>query len=283
MHLNRLEDNIELHYKIKIMHILDKIVNYKKQEVEKRKPLYPTKMLEGSSFFNRQPHSMSKYISRNESAGIIAEFKRKSPSKPSINLNADVQNVTTDYVKSGASALSVLTDSHFFGGKSEDLTIARRYNEAPILRKDFIVDEYQIIEAKSIGADAILLIAEILTASEVKKFTTLAHSLNLEVLMEVHSEIQLEKYEGNINLIGVNNRNLDTFVTDIQTSKDLFAKLPTEVVKISESGIHKIEAIHALQLIGYDGFLIGERFMATQNPGIACKEFIQNIKVQELW
>jgi len=265
------------------MHILDKIVNHKKKEVETRKSLYPTTLLEKSTFFESLTVSMSKYIKREDKSGIIAEFKRKSPSKPSINLYADVEEVSVSYMQAGASALSVLTDTHFFGGKSEDLTIARRYNFCPILRKDFIIDEYQIVEARSIGADAILLISEILTADQVKSFTKVAQDLGMEVLMEIHSEKQLDKYEGNLNIIGVNNRNLDTFVTDIQSSKDLFEKLPQEVTKISESGIHTIEAIHELKTIGYEGFLIGERFMATPNPGEACQSFIQQIELAELW
>lgn len=265
------------------MNILDEIVNHKKKEVAERKELYPVSLLEKSTFFNSPTVSMSRYINREDKSGIIAEFKRKSPSKPAINLYADVEEVSVSYMQAGASALSVLTDNHFFGGKSEDLTIARRYNFCPILRKDFIIDEYQILEARSIGADAILLISEILTKDEVKSLTKLAQSLDLEVLMEIHSEIQLDKYEGNINLIGVNNRNLDTFVTDIQSSKDLYDKLPDEVTKISESGIHNIEAVHELKSIGYDGFLIGERFMATANPGDACQSFIQQIEAAELW
>ncbi len=265
------------------MHILDKIVNHKKKEVETRKSLYPISLLEKSTFFESPTVSMSKYIKREDKSGIIAEFKRKSPSKPSINLYADVEEVSMSYMQAGASALSVLTDTHFFGGKNEDLTIARRYNFCPILRKDFIIDEYQIVEARSIGADAILLISEILTAEQVKTYTKVAQDLNMEVLMEIHSEKQLDKYEGNLNIIGVNNRNLDTFVTDIQSSKDLFEKLPQEVTKISESGIHTIDAIHELKTIGYEGFLIGERFMATANPGEACQSFIQQIEVAELW
>ncbi|MFT4533729.1 MAG: indole-3-glycerol phosphate synthase [Saprospiraceae bacterium] len=265
------------------MNILDKIVSHKKKEVISRKELYPTPLLEKSTFFESPVVSMSRYIKREDKSGIIAEFKRRSPSKPYINLYADVEEVSVSYMQAGASALSILTDNHFFGGKSEDLTIARRYNFCPILRKDFIIDEYQIIEARSMGADAILLISEILTKEEVKSLTAVAHSLNLEVLMEIHSERQLGKYDGNINLIGVNNRNLDTFVTDIQSSKDLFDKLPNEVTKISESGIHTIEDIHELKTIGYDGFLIGERFMSTANPGEACQSFIQQIEAAELW
>ena len=265
------------------MHILDKIVAHKKKEVAKRKELYPTSLLENSTFFNGQTVSLSQYVQREDKSGIIAEFKRRSPSKPSINLYADVEEVSMGYMQNGASALSILTDEHFFGGSSADLTIARRYNFCPILRKDFIIDEYQIIEARSIGADAILLIAEILTKEEVDHLAKMAHSLNLEVLMEIHSEQQLDKYTDQINLIGVNNRDLDTFVTDIETSKKLYDKLPQEATKISESGIHNVDAVHELKSIGYDGFLIGERFMSTANPGDACRKFVQDIQAVELW
>jgi len=265
------------------MNILDKIVEYKKGEVAKRKGAFPIVELEKSQSFDRATYSMSSFIRREDKSGIIAEFKRKSPSKPSINLDASVVDVTTGYIDAGASALSVLTDENFFGGSSDDLIAARANNECPILRKDFIIDEYQIIEAKSIGADAILLIAEILSPEEVITFTRVAQSLGMEVLMEVHSLIQLDKYEGNINLIGVNNRNLETFTTSIETSQNLYPQLPNEVTKISESGIHNIDAIHSLKRIGYDGFLIGERFMTKVDPGLACKQFIQNIELQELW
>jgi len=265
------------------MHILDKIVAHKKEEIAKRKELYPTSLLEKSTFFGGPTVSMSQYVRREDKSGIIAEFKRRSPSKPSINLYADVEEISMGYMQNGASALSILTDEHFFGGSSADLTIARRYNFCPILRKDFIIDEYQIIEARSIGADAILLIAEILTKEEVAQLAELAHSLDLEVLMEIHSEAQLDKYTEQIDLIGVNNRDLDTFVTDIETSKKLYNKLPKEATKISESGIHSVEAVHELKSIGYDGFLIGERFMSTASPGDACRKFIQDIQAAELW
>lgn len=261
------------------MNILDKIVAHKKEEVAQRKELYPTQLLEKSTFFKGQTVSLSQYIKREDKTGIIAEFKRKSPSKPSINLYANIEEVSIAYMQAGASALSVLTDSHFFGGKSEDLTTARKYNFCPVLRKDFIIDEYQVIEARSIGADAILLISEILTKEEVKKLSSLAHSLGMEVLLELHSEVQLDKYADGIQLIGVNNRDLDTFKTEINFSKQLIDKLPSEVTKISESGIHSAAVVQELKACGYDGFLIGERFMTHANPGEACKSFIQEINM----
>lgn len=263
------------------MNILDKIVTHKKQEVAQRKELYPTSLLEQSTYFGGKTVSLSQYIKRSDKTGIIAEFKRKSPSKPSINLYANIEEVSIAYMQAGASALSVLTDSIFFGGKSEDLTTARKYNFCPILRKDFIVDEYQIIEARSIGADAILLIAEILTKDEVKHLSSLAHSLGLEVLLELHHESQIEKYHPDIKLIGVNNRDLDTFTTDVNFSKMLIDKLPKDVTKVSESGIHNATTVLELKACGYEGFLIGERFMVEAHPGEACKSFIQDIVVLE--
>ncbi|HMP32146.1 MAG TPA: indole-3-glycerol phosphate synthase TrpC [Saprospiraceae bacterium] len=256
------------------MNILSKIVAHKKVEIQTRKELYPTKLLESTEFFSSPTLSMAGYIKRDDKSGIIAEFKKKSPSKPSINLFADVKNVTLGYMQAGASALSVLTDEVFFGGKSADLTKARLYNYCPIIRKDFIIDEYQIIEARSIGADAILLITEILSIEEVKKLASFANSLGLEVLLELHSEIQLAKYCPECQLIGVNNRNLETFVTSLDFSKNLIDKLPQEAVKISESGISSPAEAKELKAVGYDGFLIGEQFMKSHDPGTAANEFI---------
>lgn len=259
------------------MNILDKIVAQKRKEIVEKKELYPTPLLEKSTFFNSQTVSLSQYVKREDKSGIIAEFKRKSPSKPAINLYANAEEVTIGYMQAGASALSVLTDTTFFGGKSEDLTAARKYNFCPILRKDFVIDEYQVIEARSIGADAILLISEILTKEEVKQLSSLAHSLGMEVLLELHSESQLDKYADGIQLIGVNNRDLDTFKTDVNFSKKLIHQLPKEATKISESGIKDAGVVRELKAAGYDGFLIGERFMNCANPGDACKSFIQDI------
>lgn len=257
------------------MHILDKIVKHKMVEVEKNKALYPIALLEKSIYFDSKPVSMSQYIKREDKSGIIAEFKRRSPSKPEINHYADVEKVTIGYMQAGASGLSILTDNHFFGGSTEDLKKARKFNFCPILRKDFIIDEYQIIEARSIGADCILLIAEILSANQVKDLSTFARNMGMEVLMELHSEVQLLKLVESIDMIGVNNRDLKSFVTDINFSIDLYNKLPEELVKISESGIHSHTDLIKLKDAGYDGFLIGEQFMVHDDPGEACKNLIE--------
>jgi indole-3-glycerol phosphate synthase len=260
------------------MNILNKIVEVKHQEVTTRSELYPVKLLEKSVYFESPCLSLSSYVKREDKSGVIAEFKKKSPSKPSINLYADVTSVTLGYMQGGASALSILTDTNFFGGSNADLTTARKYNFCPILRKDFVIDEYQIIEAKSIGADAILLICEILTKEQVKKLAAFAVSLGLEVLLELHSESELHKYTADCHLIGVNNRNLDTFEVSLDFSKNLYSKLPTEAVKISESGISRAQEANDLKQVGYDGFLIGENFMKTHDPGSAASDFIKDLK-----
>ena len=256
------------------MTILEKIVAHKKKEIDNKKSLYPTKLLEKSIYFDTPVVSLKKYILREDKSGIIAEFKRHSPSKGDINPYAKVEEVSIGYMQAGASALSVLTDEAFFKGKNADLTEARKFNFCPILRKDFVVDEYQIIEAKSIGADAILLIAECLEKQELAALAKLAKSLGLEVLMEIHSQEQLNKICPDLDLIGVNNRNLKTFEVSTQTSVDLFPHIPADFVPISESGISHPDTIKALKAVGFQGFLIGEHFMASSNPGRACREFI---------
>ena len=263
------------------MNILDQIVEYKKKEVAERKSLYPEKLLEQSIYFKTQPVSMKKYILREDKTGIIAEFKRKSPSKGIINAHASVERTTIGYMQAGASALSVLTDKPSFGGSSEDLTTARKFNFCPIIRKDFTIDPYQVIEAKSIGADAILLIAAILDAGLSKELAAQAHSLGMEVLMEVHDEEELKK---NLNvgadLIGVNNRNLKTFDVSIETSKRLAPLIPDGVVKVSESGISDVETIVELRKYGYKGFLMGENFMKHSRPEQAAMAFMDKLRAQ---
>lgn len=260
------------------MNILDKIVAHKQKEVAQRKELYPVKLLETSIYFNTPTVSMRDYIRRADKSGIIAEFKRRSPSKGDINPYASVEQVTIGYMQAGASALSVLTDEHFFGGKNADLTEARNNNFCPILRKDFIIDEYQIIEARSIGADVILLIAECLSQEEVKQLSAKAHELGLEVLMEIHSVDQLAKLGEHIDLVGVNNRNLKDFTVSIQHSLDALPHLPEEVVKISESGLNDPASIVELKEAGFEGFLIGEYFMQADHPPRQAKSFIQRIR-----
>jgi indole-3-glycerol phosphate synthase len=225
--------------------------------------------------------SLKKYIQREDKSGIIAEIKRKSPSKGVINPYVSVERTSIGYMQAGASALSVLTDKQFFGGSNEDLTLARKYNFCPILRKDFTIDEYQIVEAKSIGADAILLIAAALNAATLKSLASFAHSFGLEVLLEVHNEEELrENLDAGADLIGVNNRNLKTFELSIEVSKKLASLIPSSIVKVSESGIESVQVILELKKFGYQGFLMGQNFMQHSRPEVACKEFIDDLRKQ---
>jgi indole-3-glycerol phosphate synthase len=264
------------------MNTLNTIVEHKIKEVKERQELYPKQLLERSIYFKTQPVSLSKYLLRGDKSGIIAEIKKQSPSKGVINKYANVEKISIGYMQAGASALSVLTDKTFFGGSSEDLTTARKFNFCPILRKDFIVDEYQIIESKSIGADAILLIAAILSKEQIEQYTDIAHSLGLEVLLELHDKNELDKINNKVNVIGVNNRNLQTMKIDIEQSILMGNLLPKEIVKVSESGIETIETILKLKAHGFQGFLIGSQFMKHPQPDLACKEFIKELKHQEL-
>ncbi|MFA0960614.1 indole-3-glycerol phosphate synthase TrpC [Roseivirga sp. BDSF3-8] len=264
------------------MNILDKITAHKKKEVTERKSLFPEKLLEKSIYFPTQPISMKKYLLREDRNGIIAEYKRQSPSKGIINDHAKVEKTSIGYMQAGASALSVLTDTEFFGGKNEDLQTARKYNFCPILRKDFIIDEYQIIEAKSIGADCILLIAAILKPEEVKRLAAFAHKLGLEVLLEVHDGEELKAALcDEVDLVGVNNRDLKTFQVNTDTSVQLARAIPDQFVKVSESGISDPLSVLMLREHGYRGFLIGEHFMATSRPWETCRKFIQEVKSLE--
>ena len=238
-------------------------------------------LLQKSQFFQTKCTSLKQQIRQKDKSGIIAEFKRQSPSKGIINEKAILEETTKGYLDAGASGLSILTDTHFFGGKNDDVMAAKKLNLGPILRKDFTVSEYQIIEAKSIGSDAILLIAAVLTKNEIKQFTTLAYQLSLEVLLEVHTLEELDKYIPEIKLVGINNRNLKTFEVDFENSIRLVAQLPSDTIKIAESGISDYKNIIELKKHGFEGFLIGENFMKTANPAQACKEFIENISLFE--
>ena len=261
--------------------ILEKIVAHKKLEVAGRKGRVTISQLEDSILFERSCIPMTHYIVHESKSGIIAEYKRQSPSKGIINDHSGVQEVTNGYIKAGASGLSVLTDTNFFGGLNEDLINARAVNYAPILRKDFIIDEYQIIEAKAIGADVILLIGECLDKMDVARLAAFSQSLGLQVLFELHGEEQVDKITDDINLVGINNRNLKTFDVDLVHSIQLCQKLPNDFVKISESGISDPQTIVDLKREGFDGFLIGENFMKTDNPGQAAIDFINKIKELE--
>lgn len=263
------------------MNILEKIVAHKREEVANKKELFPQRLLEQSIYYPTPAVSLKKYLLREDKTGIIAEFKRRSPSKGAINPFAKVESVSIGYMQSGASALSVLTDEHFFGGKNKDLTEARKFNFCPILRKDFIIDPYQIVEAKSIGADAILLIAECLDKKQVKALARIAKELGLEVLMEIHSLKQLDKLCPEVDIVGVNNRDLETFTVSIDNSLQLADAIPGEFVKISESGISEAKNIVTLKQAGFQGFLIGEHFMKTPNPPKACSDLISQVQRME--
>lgn len=256
------------------MTILDKIVLRKKEEVALAKQAVSVKQLEAGLHFNRNPYVFKDFLLDPKRTGIIAEFKRRSPSKGVINDKVKVEEVTQAYAAAGASALSVLTDVDFFGGHNSDLLAARVVNEIPVLRKDFMIDEYQILEAKALGADIILLIAAILTPEEIKNLSALAKSLGLNVLLEVHNQEELQRSIcKDLDAIGVNNRNLADFTVNIQTSFDLVKQIPDEFMKISESAISAAQTINELKSAGFNGFLIGENFMKTANPGQAMQDF----------
>ncbi|PUZ30411.1 indole-3-glycerol phosphate synthase [Chitinophaga costaii] len=254
--------------------ILAEIVAYKRTVVATAKQQRPVQALENEPLFNRAGLSLVDFLKQPQKSGIIAEYKRRSPSKGVINDHSPVEEVTQAYANAGASGLSILTDDHFFGGSPEDLTQARALVEVPILRKDFIVDEYQVLEAKAIGADVILLIAECLTKEEVQRLSTTAHNLGLEVLLEMHTEAQLQKVSDYVNMVGINNRDLVTFRVDIDRSIALAAQLPAGKVKVAESGIDNIDTIITLRNAGFSGFLMGEHFMKQKDPGAAFLDFV---------
>ncbi len=259
------------------MNILNKIVADKKVEVIQKKKLLPISYLETSPLFNRHCNSLVKKIKIND-FGIIAEFKRRSPSKKNINSSLSVTNVAKEYEEAGVSGISVLTDGKYFSGSLDDLILSRSIINLPLLRKDFVIDEYQIIEAKANGADVILLIAAVLSRNEIKNFSSLANNLGLEVLLEVHNLEEIEKsIMPTIDLFGVNNRNLKTFEVSLETSRSLAEKIPDQFLKVSESGISDPNSIKELIEFGYRGFLIGENFMKSDHPGDTAKDFIKKI------
>jgi indole-3-glycerol phosphate synthase len=237
----------------------------------------PVKELEKSRLFSRTVFSLKKSLRDASRTGIIAEFKRRSPSKGVINAGASVERVTAAYAQYGASAISVLTDTISFGGSPEDLMRAR-INPLPVLRKDFIIDEYQILEARAMGADAILLIAACLRPEETKRLAGFAATAGLEVLLEIHQESELEHLCDAVDVIGINNRDLRTFEVDINRSIELANKLPAGRVVIAESGIHDVETICRLKFAGFNGFLIGEQFMKEPDPAVAFASFVDQLK-----
>lgn len=260
------------------MNILDKIIADKRKEVELKKSIVPVSQLENAFLFSRNTISLKQKL-QSSTSGIIAEYKRRSPSKSTINQNLNVGDVAKGYEKAGVCGMSVLTDVKYFGGSSDDILLARASCGLPLLRKEFIVDEFQILEAKSFGADVVLLIAAVLTREEIKRLSEFAKQLELDVLLEVHNQEELEKsIMPSLDMIGVNNRNLKSFEVSLDTSKNLAGQIPDEFVKVSESGIDSVDAIKELKKFGYKGFLIGESFMKTENAGNAAMQFIQNLE-----
>lgn len=257
------------------MNILDKIIERKKEEVAFAKKTISVQELKDAELFGRKTFSLKESVKNRN--GIIAEFKRKSPSKGIINDQVSPLEVVSKYEEFGASGISILTDADFFGGSSKDIINVRDSINIPILRKDFMVDEYQFHEAKALGADVILLIVDCLTPSQVNEFTALAHSLQLEVLLEIHTEEELQHFNTDIDLVGINNRNLKDFKVDLQHSVNLKNLLPKGTLSVAESGIYSVEDFAFLKEKGFDAFLMGEYFMKNENPGKAFEEFVKTI------
>jgi indole-3-glycerol phosphate synthase len=261
--------------------ILDRIVEHKRREVKERQDLYPVKLLERSPYFSAPAVSLRKYLRRQDKVGVIAEIKRKSPSAGVLKEDLSVEQISIGYMQAGASALSVVTDHQFFGGSNDDLTTARRFNFCPVLRKDFIISDYQLIEARSIGADAVLLIASILSPASQASLARLARDLGMEVLLEVHSEEELKSAASECaDLIGVNNRNLDTLRLDTNSSAEIGTLIPPGIARVAESGLHDAAQIVALKRAGFDGFLIGESFLRSSKPAAACERLIREVRRQ---
>jgi indole-3-glycerol phosphate synthase len=259
------------------MNILEKITAIKRKEVQSRKWTNPVNELERSAFFKRQMPSLYEALAKPEPS-VIGEFKRKSPSSGDINPGASIREVALGYQDAGIAAMSVLTDEEFFGGKNSDLQDVAGILKIPVLRKDFIVDKYQVVEAKSIGSSAILLIASILSKKEVDMLSGIASDLGMDILFEIHDPIDHEKMSQNIKIVGVNNRNLKTFEVSLDNSNDLFQYLPHDCLKVAESGFKTYEDVQRLFYTGYDAFLIGESFMKSEEPGKSAALFINNLK-----
>jgi indole-3-glycerol phosphate synthase len=262
--------------------ILSEIVNFKRKEVRERQNRNSITLVRQCIPYSTTTISMRKRLLQENESGIIAEFKQKSPSLGIINPNVTVAQVTIGYSLAGASALSVLTDNHFFGGSLNNFSIARQHNNCPMLQKDFFIDEYQIYEARALGADVILLIAAALTREEVREFASLAASLGMESILEVHTADELAYLSPDVSMVGVNNRDLKTFITDLSRAEELSPLIPPEYVKIAESGIQHPEDILRLRNAGYNGFLVGGQFMTQADPAMACADFISQIPHQPL-
>ncbi len=259
--------------------VLTTIIAAKRLEVERHKASLPASdLLQMVADMPKLPHRSMREALQNSASGVIAEFKRRSPSKGWINQAARPELIVPAYEAAGAAALSILTDEEFFGGTLSDIERVRKEISIPIIRKEFIVDEYQLLQAKLVGADAVLLIAAALEVDECNALMHKAKELELEVLLELHSEAELEYVGDDVDMVGINNRNLGTFHTDVANSYRMIDKLPTSVVKVSESGIYAPATVRELRDAGFRGFLIGENFMRTANPGATLREFVEEVE-----
>ncbi|MFB5945430.1 indole-3-glycerol phosphate synthase TrpC [Albibacterium profundi] len=260
------------------MNILEKIIQRKKIEVADAKERVSVAELESMPLFSRTPYQLADFVFDPNRNGIISEFKRASPSKGVINDHSNIVDIVTAYAANGVSAISVLTDRDFFGGSLQDLSIARQHVSIPLLRKEFIIDEFQIIEAKAYGADIILLIASCLTPREIIQLSTIAKTLDLNVLLEVHNEKELsDNLIDTVDAIGVNNRNLNDFTVSVDHSLNLVNQIPDQYIKISESGISEVNTIKELKTAGFNAFLIGENFMKSKDPQLAIADFTKRL------
>ena len=258
--------------------ILAEIVDNRKKEVSAQKLRIPLAEIKSKIDPDFNCNSLSAGLQAIGASGIIAEFKRRSPSKGVINDRVHPESVTKGYADAGASGLSILTDSHYFGGSTADFIAARNTNPLiPLLRKDFMIDEYQLFESRLLKADVILLIAAVLGKEEIARFTSIAHELGMEVLLELHDESEIEKIDNKIDMIGINNRNLKDFKVDMNRSLKLLDRLPAGAVKISESGISDPAVVDFLRERGFQGFLMGENFMKSEDPSTACHDFISRL------
>ncbi len=264
------------------MDILEKIIQHKKEELLLLKKKTTIKQLKYYRHYNKAVPSFYSHLTAAESNGVIAEFKRRSPSKGAINGKAVVDGIIPGYTDSGVACISILTDTAFFGGNNDDLTQGRDLSQLPLLRKDFIIDSYQIYEAKAIGASAILLIAAILDKEQLKEYAALANALGMEVLLEIHDEKELDHINSYIQMVGINNRNLRNFEVDIQLSIQLASQLPSGILAVAESGISSVDDYLMLRQAGFRGFLIGEQFMKQPDPVKACKDFCDSIRMHEI-
>ena len=259
------------------MDLLDKIIAFKRSELEVKKRCFPVTKFEDSAFFKREMPSFHDALAKH-GPSIIGEFKRKSPSYGIFNINAEIGQIAREYEEAGIAAMSILTDFEFFGGTDHDLRNVAGSVKIPLLKKDFIVDEYQVVESKSIGASAILLIAAVLSKKEVGTLTQLSLNLGMDVLFEIHDEKDLEKMNPKIRIIGVNNRNLKTFEVSMDNSGELFSRLPENCLKVAESGFRTHKEVTKLFTAGYNAFLIGGKFMRTKNPGKTAARFMKDLK-----